>query len=125
MQQKLHYHHCHLNIKYIRSTIRKDSSSTNHHQSSIHLAQLPFRRPGLPSNSDNTENLPVDQIGTLLRSIISLETPFHCLLLDIIKQDGKPSMCVISDFFMGWTVDVAKVVCTLNVTCTTADAMAP
>ncbi|XP_021282645.1 UDP-glycosyltransferase 92A1-like [Herrania umbratica] len=107
-----------LNIKYLRSTICKDSSSTTDLQSAIHLAELPFCCSGLPPNSDNTENLHVDQIGTLLRSTISLETPFHRLLLDIIERDGKPPMCVISDFFMGWAVDVAKAVGTSNVTFT-------
>ncbi|WRX25014.1 hypothetical protein QQP08_017501 [Theobroma cacao] len=107
-----------LNIKYLRSTICKDSSSTTDRQSAIHLAELPFCCSGLPPNSDNTENLHVDQIGTLLRSTISLETPFHRLLLDIIERDGKPPMCVISDFFMGWAVDVAKAVGTSSVTFT-------
>ncbi|XVF41490.1 hypothetical protein PTKIN_Ptkin01aG0283700 [Pterospermum kingtungense] len=48
-----------LNIKYLHST------TTNHYESSIYIAELHFSCFGLPPNSDNTENLPVGLIGTL------------------------------------------------------------
>ncbi|KAK8703549.1 hypothetical protein V6N13_047204 [Hibiscus sabdariffa] len=104
-----------LNIQYL------------HQQNSppwIHLLELPFSSSdhGLPPNTEHTEDLPLDQIGTLVISSVSLKTPFHNLLLDILQKQGRPPRCIISDLFFGWVVDVAQVVNTVNITFATSGA---
>ncbi|KAK8571533.1 hypothetical protein V6N13_047206 [Hibiscus sabdariffa] len=104
-----------LNIQYL------------HQQNSppwITLLELPFNSSdhGLPPNTEHTEDLTLDQIGRLLVSSVSLKTPFHNLLLDIVQKQGKPPLCIISDFFFGWAVDVANVVNTVNITFSTGGA---
>ncbi|XWS13238.1 hypothetical protein CRYUN_Cryun36dG0020400 [Craigia yunnanensis] len=107
-----------LNIQYLRSTLKQDPTS------GIHLAELQFNSAdhGLPPNVENTENLPLDLIGKFFASSVSLKTPFHNLLLDIIAKQGKPPLCIISDVFFGWTVDVAKSTGTVNDTFSTGGA---
>ncbi|XVF65541.1 hypothetical protein PTKIN_Ptkin09bG0257400 [Pterospermum kingtungense] len=111
-----------LNIQYLRSTLHQQKYSTS--SSGIRLVELPFNSAnhGLQPNIENTENLPLDQIGKLVISSASLETPFHQLLSDIIEKQGKPPLCVISDFFFGWAVDVAKSTGTVNITYATCSA---
>ncbi|XVE81088.1 hypothetical protein DITRI_Ditri15bG0035200 [Diplodiscus trichospermus] len=103
-----------LNIQFLRSTLHHENSSS----SGIHLAELPFNSAdhGLPPNAENTENLPFDQIGKFLVSSLSLRTPFHDFLLDIIVKQGKPPLCIISDLIFGWAVDVATSTGTVNIT---------
>ncbi|XP_021290328.1 UDP-glycosyltransferase 92A1-like [Herrania umbratica] len=107
-----------LNIQYLRSTLHQDPTA------GIILAELQFNSAdhGLPPNIENTENLPLDQIGKFFASSVSLKAPFHHLLLDIIEKQGKPPLCIISDTFFGWTVDVAKSTGTINITFTTGGA---
>ncbi|OMP00307.1 UDP-glucuronosyl/UDP-glucosyltransferase [Corchorus capsularis] len=107
-----------LNVEYLRSTL-------GHGNGGIHLAELPFNGAdhGLPPNTENTENLPLHQIGKLLTSSPCLQTPFHGLLLDIIaKQGGKPPLCIISDPFFGWVADVAKSTGILHISFATGGA---
>ncbi|XVE81087.1 hypothetical protein DITRI_Ditri15bG0035100 [Diplodiscus trichospermus] len=109
-----------LNIQYLRSTLHQQNSSS----SGIHLAELPFNTAdhGLPPNTENTENLTLEQIGKFLASTVSLRTPFHHLLSDIVVKQGKPPLCIISDFFFGWAVDVANNTGTVNITFSTTSA---
>ncbi|OMP03822.1 UDP-glucuronosyl/UDP-glucosyltransferase [Corchorus olitorius] len=111
-----------LNVQYLRSTL---IGHDHQHRFGIHLAELPFNSAdhGLPPNTENTENLPLDQIGNLLTSSPSLQTPFHRLLLDIIaKQGGNPPLCIISDPFFGWVADVAKSTGILHISFATGGA---
>ncbi|XP_038905778.1 UDP-glycosyltransferase 92A1-like [Benincasa hispida] len=89
------------NIQYLRSTV-----ST----AKIHLAELQYSSTehGLPPNTENTENLSLDQIATLFHSSAALELPFRQLISDIVQKDGKPPLCIISDVFFGWSVAVAR-----------------
>ncbi|XVE81090.1 hypothetical protein DITRI_Ditri15bG0035400 [Diplodiscus trichospermus] len=107
-----------LNIQYLRSTLHQ------HPTSEIRLAELQFNSAdhGLPLNTENTENLPLDLIGKFITSSVSLKTPFQNLLLDIIEKQGKPPLCIISDVFFGWTVDVAKSTGTVDISFTTGGA---
>ncbi|KAH7573369.1 hypothetical protein ACOSP7_007004 [Xanthoceras sorbifolium] len=107
-----------LNINYLQST----TATTN--SSKIHLAELPFcsTHHGLPPNTENTENLSLDRIVDLLHASKSLKTPFYNLLLDITQKQGKPPLCIITDTFFGWAVDVAKSAGTVNVTFSTGGA---
>ncbi|KAJ4715427.1 Glycosyltransferase [Melia azedarach] len=111
-----------LNIQYLRSAISADSNSLE--TSHIFLAELPFCSSdhGLPPNTESTENLSLDQIGILTASFETLRSPFHNLLVDIKEKDGKAPVCIITDVFFGWAVDVAKSVGTINVTFTTGGA---
>ncbi|PPD78273.1 hypothetical protein GOBAR_DD24794 [Gossypium barbadense] len=90
-----------LNIQYLRSTFLQHQNPPPW----IHIFELPFNSAGhgLPPNSENTENLPLDQI-------------------DIIKKQGKPPLCIISDVFVGWVVEVANIMNTVNITFATGGA---
>ncbi|XP_022761001.1 UDP-glycosyltransferase 92A1-like [Durio zibethinus] len=107
-----------LNIQYLRSTLQQDPTS------GISLAELQFNSAdhGLPPNIENTENLPLDLIGKLFASSVSLKTPFRNLLLGITEKQGKPPLCIISDVFFGWAVDIAKSIGTVNITFSTGGA---
>ncbi|KAI9195648.1 hypothetical protein LWI28_016911 [Acer negundo] len=108
-----------LNINYLRST-----STTANSESKIRLVELPFCSTdhGLPANTENTENLSLDRIIDFFSATKSLKAPFYNLLLDITQKQGKPPLCVITDIFCGWAVDVAKSAGTVNVTFTTGGA---
>ncbi|XP_065869391.1 UDP-glycosyltransferase 92A1-like [Euphorbia lathyris] len=107
-----------LNIKYLRSTF-------NSIESEIQLFELPFTAAadyGLPPNTENSENLPLDLIGQFFASSTALKTPVHDLLSDIVAKEGKPPICVISDIFFGWANDVAKSVGSVNLSFSTCGA---
>ncbi|XP_059447302.1 UDP-glycosyltransferase 92A1-like [Corylus avellana] len=107
-----------LNIQYLRSTISTDSNS------SFRFAELPFCSSDydLPPNTENTENLPLNKIVNLFHASLSLKDPLRRLVGDIIDKEGRPPICIISDVFFGWAVDVAKSVGTVNVTFATGGA---
>ncbi|KAG6663980.1 hypothetical protein CIPAW_02G059400 [Carya illinoinensis] len=107
-----------LNIQYLRSSISADSDSK------ILFAELPFCSSAhdLPPNTESTENLSLDRMIKLLYASQSLEDPLFRLLNDIIDQEGRPPLCIISDLFFGWAVDVAKSVGTVTVSFNTGGA---
>ena len=111
-----------LNIQYLRSTISTDSISQS--LFNIRFAELPFNSTDhdLPPNSENTENLSLGNIGKLFHASISLKDPVLHLVNDIIHQEGKAPLCIISDVFFGWATELAKSVNTVNVTFTTGGA---
>ncbi|XP_059461540.1 crocetin glucosyltransferase 3-like isoform X2 [Corylus avellana] len=108
-----------LNIQYLKSTISSDSPN-------IHLAELPFCSTdhGLPPNAENTENLSPHNVPTLCHASVTLEAPFRRLVHDIMDQEdgGRPPLCIISDVFFGWAVNVAKSVGSVSITFTTCGA---
>ncbi|XP_078432833.1 scopoletin glucosyltransferase-like [Wolffia australiana] len=73
--------------------------------SNINLAVLPFpRHPSLPFDCESTDHLPHhDQFPLFLQAAESLRDPFRNLLLDVSESNSLP-LCVISDFFLGWTL---------------------
>ncbi|KAG6663981.1 UDP-glycosyltransferase 92A1-like [Carya illinoinensis] len=107
-----------LNIQYLRSSISTDSDFK------ILFAELPFCSSAhdLPPNTENTENLSLDRVIKLFYASQSLEFPLLRLLNDIIDQEGRPPLCIISDIFLGWAVDVAKSVGTVNISFSTFGA---
>ena len=111
-----------LNIQYLRSTISTDSNSQS--LFNIRFAELPFNSTDhdLPPNSENTENLSLGNIGKLFHASISLKDPVLHLVNDIIHQEGKAPLCIISDVFFGWATELAKSVNTVNITFTTGGA---
>ncbi|XP_010069359.2 LOW QUALITY PROTEIN: crocetin glucosyltransferase 3 [Eucalyptus grandis] len=108
-----------LNLWYLRSTMSPDDDD-----SGIRFHELPFRSSdhGLPPDTENTENLPLSQIGMLFRSSVSLATPVERLISDITAEEGRPPLCVISDVLFGWSVDIARRLGTKSITFTTGGA---
>ncbi|KAF5186881.1 Udp-glycosyltransferase 92a1 [Thalictrum thalictroides] len=91
-----------LNIKKLHSSLPPNSS--------ISLVELPFCSTdhGLPPNSENTDILPYPIICNLLEASLSLKPYFNQLILDLTKQQNHPPLCIITDMFLGWTVDIAN-----------------
>jgi hypothetical protein len=108
-----------LNVRYLQSTISSDLAN-------IRLAELPFCSTdhGLPPNTENTENLSLHNIPVLCRASVTLEAPFRGLIRDIMDQEGGgwPPLCIISDMFFGWAVNVARSVGSVSITFTTSGA---
>uniref|UniRef100_A0A3Q7GNH0 Glycosyltransferase n=1 Tax=Solanum lycopersicum TaxID=4081 RepID=A0A3Q7GNH0_SOLLC len=109
-----------LNVKYLSSTIAKDSINSNN----ISLVSLPYNsiEHGLPPNTENTEALPLKHMVTIFNSTLSLKEPLKRLILEIIEKDGKPPLCIVSDTFMGFASEVARSCGTFNVSFTTSGA---
>jgi len=93
-----------LNVRYLQSTISSDLAN-------IRLAELPFCL--------SLHNIPV-----LCRASVTLEAPFRGLIRDIMDQEGGgwPPLCIISDMFFGWAVNVARSVGSVSITFTTSGA---
>ncbi|KAG9447678.1 hypothetical protein H6P81_013806 [Aristolochia fimbriata] len=74
------------------------------------FAELPFNSSdhGLPPNSENADALSYSLILNLLEASTTLRPAFENLVSDIFAADGSAPLSIISDFFFGWTVDVAK-----------------
>ncbi|KAJ7957334.1 Glycosyltransferase [Quillaja saponaria] len=108
-----------LNIQYLRSTISKTSTNSN-----IHLAELSFcsTQHGLPLNTENTESISLSEMSKFFHASSSLEAPLRQLVSDITKQEGRPPLCIISDVFFGWAVNVAHSLGTKNISFTTCGA---
>ncbi|KAM6566885.1 hypothetical protein CsatA_026013 [Cannabis sativa] len=99
-----------LNLKYLHQ-------STDHGDD-ILFAELPFSH----HDRQSTENLAISKIPDLCHESLSLQSPFRQLIRDIIAKDGLPPLCIISDVFFGWAMDVANSLGTLNFTFTTGGA---
>ncbi|KAF5177537.1 Glycosyltransferase [Thalictrum thalictroides] len=72
------------------------------------LMEVSCTEHGLPPDSENTDTLPIPLIEKLRESSLSLKPYFDKLILDLTKQQGQPPLCIISDIFFGWTVDIAN-----------------
>lgn len=105
-----------LNIQYLRSTTAA--------QPCIRLVELPFCSSdhGLPPDAENTENLTLSQRINFLHASTTLRSPVLQFLNDIVQKEGRPPICLISDVFFGWALDVANAVGTKNFTFTTCGA---
>ncbi|XP_058101314.1 UDP-glycosyltransferase 92A1-like [Magnolia sinica] len=91
-----------LNVKNLQSTLPPTTS--------IRLASLPFNglEHGLPPNSESTDTLPCHLPLRLLQVSETLKPSFENLISEITREDGRPPFCIISDMFLGWTVEIAK-----------------
>eukprot|EP01018_Ginkgo_biloba_P020570 Gb_19142 [translate_table: standard] len=76
----------------------------------IRLAALPFDGTGygLPPNTETPESLTHALFLSLVQASQQLQQPFLQLLQNIAQQEGRFPLCIISDMFLGWTLDVAK-----------------
>ncbi|KAI8531004.1 hypothetical protein RHMOL_Rhmol11G0103900 [Rhododendron molle] len=75
----------------------------------INLVQIPFPPcPGLPDCCENTADLPsMDFYLSFLLATKHLQEPFERVLRQMSESDSLP-ICVISDFFLGWTLASCK-----------------
>ncbi|KAK9233270.1 hypothetical protein WN943_023519 [Citrus x changshan-huyou] len=112
-----------LNIQYLQNTI-SSANPNSPEKFNINLVELPFCSSdhGLPPNTENTENLSLDLIINFFTSSQSPKTPLYNLLMDIKEKASKPPICIITDTFFGWAVDVAKSAGSTNVTFATGGA---
>ncbi|KAF7112321.1 hypothetical protein RHSIM_RhsimUnG0241200 [Rhododendron simsii] len=115
-----------LNTAYLRSAVASDPtlSSAASESRRLRLAALPFNSSDhdLPPNTENPESLTPDQVITLFHSAAALESPSHRLVADIVAEEGRPPICIISDVFHGWATRVAEKIETVNVSFTTCGA---
>ncbi|XP_030969295.1 UDP-glycosyltransferase 90A1-like [Quercus lobata] len=82
------------------------SSRTNKHPN-ITLSIIPFPKvPDLPQGCENTADLPSMALFTTFIEATKkkMKQPFEDVLRNMI-EDGCPPICVISDFFLGWTLE--------------------
>ncbi|CAN1825259.1 UDP-glycosyltransferase 90A1 [Linum perenne] len=85
-----------------------DYISPLHHYPSISLSIIPFPLiDGLPEGIENTSQLPsMEQFYVpFLHATKKLKKPFDDILSQLISTTGRRPLCVISDFFLGWTLE--------------------
>lgn len=88
----------------IQSTCENDSSLD------IHLVDLPFSKAdhNLPPRIENTHWLGLPEFFILMEAIEKLQPHFKNLIRRINAEDGCTPLCIISDLFLGQTLDVAE-----------------
>ncbi|KAF8016244.1 hypothetical protein BT93_H1678 [Corymbia citriodora subsp. variegata] len=109
-----------VNIRRLHSAAVADPTLT-----AINFAELAFHASdhSLSSGEESTENMPLTQMAALCHASLSLRVPLESLVADITgREGGRPPVCIISDIFFGWAVDVAKAFGTKNYTFTTCGA---
>ncbi|KAG8370897.1 hypothetical protein BUALT_Bualt13G0031200 [Buddleja alternifolia] len=86
-----------LNIKRLRNNLPKSSN--------INLVEIPFdsAKHGLSPNTETPEALP--PLLSLIESTPALKPAFRTLVAELVA--GEKPLCVISDVFFSWSVDVA------------------
>ncbi|GMY38440.1 UDP-glycosyltransferase 90A1-like [Fagus crenata] len=84
------------------------SSKTNKHPN-ISLSIIPFPKvQELPHGCENTADLPSMALWTtFIEAIKKMKQSFEDVLRHMI-HDGFPPICVISDFFLGWTLESCR-----------------
>ncbi|KAL5698172.1 hypothetical protein ACHQM5_029244 [Ranunculus cassubicifolius] len=75
----------------------------------IGLKEIPFPYvPSLPKGCENTAHLPSMELYIpFLFATKQLQLPFHEFLQDM-SDSGSLPLCVISDFFLGWTLETCR-----------------
>ncbi|CAL1385239.1 unnamed protein product [Linum trigynum] len=77
----------------------------------ISLAVIPFPAiSGLPEGTENTSQLPSMQEFLLpfLHATKKLQKPFERILAAAAGSDVDRPLCVVSDFFLAWTLDTCR-----------------
>ncbi|XP_059456747.1 probable UDP-glucosyl transferase 73B6 [Corylus avellana] len=84
------------------------SSKTSNHPN-ISSSIIPFpRAQDLPEGCENTADLPsMALLAPFVEATKQMKQPFEGVLRDMIS-DGCRLICVISDFFLGWTLDSCR-----------------
>ncbi|KAJ3686169.1 hypothetical protein LUZ61_015333 [Rhynchospora tenuis] len=103
----LHQYHSNLTVTLVSTphniaAIRSSLPPT----SRLELHSLPFcpADHGLRTDSESTEDLPRDQFPIFFMAMESLCGAFDRFIAEASKQS---TICIISDMFLGWTLDVA------------------
>ncbi|XP_057452506.1 UDP-glycosyltransferase 92A1 [Lotus japonicus] len=93
-----------LNIKKLRTSLPPHSS--------INLLEIPFdsTHHGLPPNTENTDAVPYNLVLPLLQASASLQPSFKQIIKHLIDNqlEEEEKLCIIADFFFGWTATVAR-----------------
>ncbi|KAD5961680.1 hypothetical protein E3N88_13153 [Mikania micrantha] len=76
--------------------------------SAVRLCEIPFNPSdhGLPENAENTDSLPPHKIYDLLVASTALKPAFRNIIKDLVSA-GAPPLCVVADFFFGWSAEVS------------------
>ncbi|XP_078173713.1 UDP-glycosyltransferase 92A1-like [Carex rostrata] len=91
-----------LNVAKLRSSIPESSC--------IKLANISFSATshGIQPGIESTESISLNQFdGFFAATETSLHPPFEDLISSLINQ-GQRKICIIADYFLGWTVEVAE-----------------
>ncbi|KAK8953391.1 UDP-glycosyltransferase 90A1 [Platanthera guangdongensis] len=79
--------------------------------STVRFLVLPFpSHPDLPVGVETTDALPSFSLfPAFLAATTSLKDPFHLLLRRLIlSSDDPPPLCLVSDFFLWWTLPICR-----------------
>ncbi|XP_065848567.1 UDP-glycosyltransferase 73B4-like [Euphorbia lathyris] len=105
----------HKQIKVTIITTPGNSNSISQNISSfphISITEIPFPTAavsGLPSGCENTSQLPsMDLHLNFVLATKHLQNPFTEVLQKMVQSSEFPPICVISDFFLGWTLAVCE-----------------
>ncbi|CAM8964548.1 unnamed protein product [Rhodiola kirilowii] len=112
LAHKIHNHHNNITISVVNTplNIAKLKSASSSQNLPIQFHELPFNSSdfGLPPEAQNTDVLPYPLFIRLITAAASFKPAFTNLISSLAARDGAPPACIISDIFLGWTVDVAK-----------------
>ncbi|PQM42435.1 UDP-glycosyltransferase 90A1-like [Prunus yedoensis var. nudiflora] len=77
--------------------------------SSISISVVPFPRvPDFPRGCKNTASLPsMELLVPFIAATKKMKQPFEALLKEMVERGSRP-ICVISDFFLSWTLDTCR-----------------
>ncbi|GMP37412.1 hypothetical protein CsSME_00009105 [Camellia sinensis var. sinensis] len=91
-----------LNIQKLKSLLPPEMD--------IRLAEISFCGIDYdhPPDSENTDALLYTDLIGLFKASETLQSPFKSLIMEITEHDGHAPVCIISDMFLGWTVQVAR-----------------
>lgn len=91
-----------LNVANLRDSIPENSS--------IKLAELPFSAMsyGIQPGIESTESISLNQFDVFFEATETCLRPsFEVLIASLINR-GQSKICIIADYFVGWTVEVAE-----------------
>ncbi|KAB2610933.1 UDP-glycosyltransferase 90A1-like [Pyrus ussuriensis x Pyrus communis] len=90
-----------LNAPFIHSKL------SNHTSITVSVVPFPYV-PDLPEGCENTADLPsMDSWVPFVTATKQMKPQFETLLHDMVDGGSRP-LCVISDFFLGWTLDTCR-----------------
>ncbi|XP_008794406.1 UDP-glycosyltransferase 73B4-like [Phoenix dactylifera] len=88
--------------------IRRHLPTCRHPAVAILTLPFPHLHP-LPPGVESTDVLPsLDLYPAFLRATGLLRRPFHHLLVRLLGEAARPPLCLISDFFLGWTLPLCR-----------------
>ncbi|KAG9447685.1 hypothetical protein H6P81_013813 [Aristolochia fimbriata] len=105
-----------LNVQKFRSVLPPDAP--------IQVHSLPFDASdhGLPLGAENTDGLPFPLWVRLFHASRALRPAFEQFLSDFRRRHGRPPLCVVADFFLGWTLFAARAMGVYHAVFTTCGA---